>query len=366
VGPASNATEPVGRNQRAMSLPALRVDRTEPAPEALAAVAAVIRRGGTAIVPTESLYEAVRLVEREKEAGETPEIVHATSSWPSRRVPPRPAVARLVQRFWPGPLRIDLVRDSGSAPIRLRCPAHPFIQALVAEFGDGRLSMHEIPGAETAAEALAAYAPDADERDDVVLCDGGKAPLATPTAIASWSDETGLQVVRAGVLSERDILRAAARVVVFVCTGNTCRSPMAAALARRLVSDRLGIPEDRLADHGIRIGSAGLSAADGAPASEGATRVGQEIGLDLTPHRSWGMTHDLLESDLVFGLSEGHVEAMRQAADDPSHIDLLDPDGVGIADPFGGDLESYRAARDQILSALDRRGEQLVALFTTP
>lgn len=128
--------------------------------------------------------------------------------------------------------------------------------------------------------------------------------------------------------------------ILFVCTGNTCRSPMAECMMRALLTER------GLADE-VQALSAGTYAVSGAPASVGAQRAMQRRGLTLADHKSRAVTAALLESyDLIVGLSDGHIAQLRmmyphcptpmRAFDDPP-----------VSDPYGGDDDAYeRAACD--------------------
>lgn len=128
--------------------------------------------------------------------------------------------------------------------------------------------------------------------------------------------------------------------VLFVCTGNICRSPMAAAIARRLLDER--------GRDDVEVASAGTAAWDGAPASEGAYLVALEHDLDLSAHRARQITADLVtDADLVLGMSPHHVErAAALGGDGKSHLlgayAGRTAGDAQVDDPFGGDLEEYR------------------------
>jgi protein-tyrosine-phosphatase len=130
--------------------------------------------------------------------------------------------------------------------------------------------------------------------------------------------------------------------VVFVCTGNTCRSPLAAALARREL-------ERRGWQH-VEVASAGLAAEEGYPASRHALAVAQRHALELAEHRSRPLTPQMVEwADLVLAMSPSHVYALERGGAGEKVALLGDfaaggpGEGAPVADPFGGDEDAYEA-----------------------
>jgi protein-tyrosine phosphatase len=127
--------------------------------------------------------------------------------------------------------------------------------------------------------------------------------------------------------------------LVVLCTGNTCRSPMAAAAFR----EELGADRDR-----VEIVSAGTAAATGSPASDGAIAAGRRDGLDLAAHRARRMDVELLRgADLVLVMERGHRRAALALGADPERTHVLSEwpppgePGAPVADPFGGSAETY-------------------------
>jgi protein-tyrosine-phosphatase len=130
--------------------------------------------------------------------------------------------------------------------------------------------------------------------------------------------------------------------ILFVCSGNTCRSPLAEAIARKLIEEE-GIDD-------VEVSSAGTFALEGGLASSGSLEVARENGLDLESFTTRRLTSELLDrADLVLVMEPGHrsgVLGLSPVADTKTKLlgELAGLRGAdaAVADPFGGTLDSYR------------------------
>lgn len=147
--------------------------------------------------------------------------------------------------------------------------------------------------------------------------------------------------------------------VLVVCSGNTCRSPLAAAM----LEARLEVDSEQIE---VTIGSAGTAAWDGAPASEGAYLVALERGLDLSTHRARMLTtHLVAEADLILTMSEAHSHRVADLGGAEKVHSLHryatnDAEGGSVPDPYGGNVEGYRNTADALEELIDGVATRLV------
>ncbi|MCY2961497.1 MAG: L-threonylcarbamoyladenylate synthase [Planctomycetota bacterium] len=331
----------------------------------------LLEQGEIVALPTETVYGlAVRADRREAldnlarakgrnaELGPTWHIggVSALEAFP--RV--SPMARRLVSRYWPGPLTLVLpgvpkglelaARDGWTA---VRAPAHAFTAHLLANAAFPIV----LSGAQRPAEPPASEADVVLARFDgkvALVVDGGPARLRESSCVLRLG-RGRFDLLRDGLFTLEQLRAAAGLRIAFVCTGNTCRSPMAEGLARKLLAERLETTPGRLADMGFELASMGVFAPVGDPASRQAIAAMAEDGIDLSGHRSRPAIQDeIARQDRVYCMTRAHREALLALLPPGKgvHVELLDPRGVDVPDPFGAGRPEYRAAADRIAAAI--------------
>jgi tRNA threonylcarbamoyl adenosine modification protein (Sua5/YciO/YrdC/YwlC family) len=343
-----------------------------------------LAEGRLVVCPTETVYglaaralDAVavaRLLEVKGRKLGHPLVLAIRSAEEARDYAPdlTPLAYRLARRCWPGP--VTLVLDdshpeslvhrlpasvqrviSPRKTVGLRVPGHPAIlDVLKMVVGPLVLTSANRSGqadARTAEEAVLALGDDVD-----MVLDDGPTRYGQPSSVVRVSGKE-LEVLRVGVVPERTIKRLAGLLVVFVCTGNTCRSPMAELLCRRMLAERLACAMDELEERGVQVASAGLAALAGGYPAEEAVRVMADLGLDLRHHVTQPLGDPLVrQADVLFTMTEAHRQAL--VAQWPAAADrtkVLSASGADIADPIGGPLERYQRCAEQIREDLDGR-----------
>ncbi|MCA9125359.1 MAG: hypothetical protein KDB11_34555, partial [Planctomycetales bacterium] len=160
---------------------------------------------------------------------------------------------------------------------------------------------------------------------DLVI-DDGPTRYDQPSTTVRLDDQGGFAIERPGVLDERYLARAARHTVLVVCTGNTCRSPMAEAIVRDEVAKAGGVS--------VRVISAGAAAVPGGPATPEAVQAMKAQGLDLSAHRSRELTREMIaEADVILAMTRNHLAAIN--AIDPTaarKAATLDPEGADVPD----------------------------------
>lgn len=295
-----------------------------------------------------------------------------------------PRVRRLIEKLFPGAvtLVVDVPEDVmfdrltklarelnvdakvlGSrlyhnGTIGLRCPDHPIAQRLLGATRAPVVASSANKRGQPPPMEVEAAASAVGESADLVV-DGGRCRYAKPSTIIrikQTSSGPSIVVEREGVYDERTIRRMLRYTMLIVCSGNTCRSPMAEVIAKQIIAAERSLGMDDLESAGVRILSAGAFTTSGMPAAREAIEAMSKLNIDLSKHRSRVLTAELIrEADVIYCMTESHLEAVLEM--DPAaktKAMLLDPNG-DVDDPIGGSLTVYQRCAELIRRRLEMR-----------
>jgi L-threonylcarbamoyladenylate synthase len=351
--------------------------------------AELVEAGGLVAFPTETVYGLACRAERSSLArldrikgrdANKQYTLHIGQIDEYRKYIPRIVLRaeKLIRQAWPGPL--TLVFELGTAEmevqkgrmngetvrtlyknnsIGIRCPDHPIASLLL------RLVDHPVvaPSANRAGEPPAT---DADQvlsqlADDVdLVLDGGPCKHKRSSTVALVGTH-GVKVLREGVYSQQELLKMSEVTFLFVCTGNTCRSPMAEGFFRKYLAEKIGCSLDELEGKGYKVLSAGMMDMAGAPVSAESVRASALKGVDITGHASRHLTRSLIDaSDFIFCMTRSHCEQVIFLSPEAERkCSLLAKDGE-IPDPIGQSQKRFDSCADLIEAAVKTRVSELV------
>jgi protein-tyrosine phosphatase len=347
----------------------------------------VLAEGGVVGVPTETVYglaasalspsAVLRLNELRSFGTSNCESLPIAIAVPSVQaamdymLDASPLAWRLARRCWPGPvtLVVDCLNcDSAiyrlpqqtqqfalgnGGTIGIRVVGHPVFEQL-HRFVAGPILLCSLPAPDRGPiTTCGAMVRVVGERVPLLL-DDGPTRYGGPSTVVRVHGAS-FDIDRQGVVEAAAIQQFAKPLLAIVCTGNTCRSPMAEVMMRRRLREATGDSEP------ISVISAGLAAYSGDLASSQAVEVMQRRGLDLTGHRSQLLTDQVLQlADLVLTMTRGHRDAiLARYPEAAGRVFTLRVDGGDIGDPVGSPSEVYAACADQIDAQLAIWAERL-------
>lgn len=282
-----------------------------------------------------------------------------------------PLVRRLSYRCWPGPLTLvtpcthphsaaerlpEAVRRGITAAdggIGFRVVEHRILESIHRYMAAPLILTSAHRSGESAQTVAQGVYDQLSGTLPLLLDDGPTRYGGTSTVVRVVGNRW--EILREGVIEQAAMNQFVKPVIVMVCTGNTCRSPMAETLMRELLRKKLG------REDAVRVLSAGVAAASGGSASPQSIEVMGERNLDLTGHASQPLGDDIMNvADLVLTMTRSHRAAILAAWPDMhDRVFTLRGDGGDISDPIGMPVDAYRQCADQMELELGKWVERL-------
>ena len=337
-----------------MQTKVIKINPIFPDKDLIEQIAMLLRKGGLIAFPTETVYgiganyldkNAIDRLYKIKNRPKTkPFTIHIADfkALDKLEIVLSKEAERIIHKFWPGPLTI-VAFNKKKKKIGIRMPRNRIALALIDKSG--------VPVVAPSANISGKKSPISAEEVlsgmnglvDIIL-DGGITDVQKESTVLDVTKKT-FKVLREGAISKEDLL--IERYILFVCTGNSCRSVMAKAMLEKFLK-QAGLSKK------VKVDSAGTSSYFGMTAAQNTIDVMKEAGADVSTHKGKSITPDLLKkSDSIFVMSRSHRSAvLGMLPEVDSKLKLL-KENQDIPDPIGKSLDEYRCIRDMIENEIE-------------
>ncbi len=271
----------------------------------------------------------------ERYVGRVPELAH-----------------KLMRMFWPGPLTI-VVRVKDGRTVGLRLPDHPVARALVAWADCPVAAPSANPSGSQPSVTVEGVLQQLGGKIDVVV-DGGRSYQGLASSVVLVKDED-IEILREGPITQKELMAARDYTVLFVCSANSCRSPMAEALLRQAIEQRRSpLPRGRQG-RSYNIFSAGTGVLSEGPVNPLAQKVIAELGPDISSHRSRPLSMSMISAaDLIYVMTDRERQSILEMLPETvQRVFCLNSDG-DILDPAGSNENVFRECRDLIATLIEK------------